>query len=152
MCRIKAMKIELKFKTILNPLVLTLTFIVTTLVIVIKNKTTFALMDILEAIVLGATFSFFLVLIVLCFSEVAYIIYLCNKYPSKSIVSLEVSNLSRSGTGRSLPFAFANFKINKSVKIYSINIDGIAYAKAKLGHKLNTTKYKTDGKENFILF
>lgn len=151
-CRIKAMKIALEFKAILNPLTLTFIFILTTLLTVIKNKTTFTLMDVLEAILLGATFSFFLVLLMICFYQVVYTLYLCNKYPSQSIVSLEVSNLSRNGGGPSLPLFFTDFKINKSVKITYINIDGLAYTKAKLGHKLNITKYKTDGKGNFLLF
>lgn len=152
MCRIKAIKMEISYKAILNPPILILTFILTTLATVIKNKTTLALMDILEAILLGATFTFFFVVIVICSYRVAYKIYLCSKYPSKSIVSLEISKLSRITMTRSFPLNLANFKINKSVKIYAINIDSIAYFKAKRGHKLNITKYKTDGKGNFILF
>ncbi|MTG98708.1 MULTISPECIES: hypothetical protein [Myroides] len=152
MCRIKAMKIELKYETILNFPVILIIFSLTTLFTAIDNDFTFSLMDILTVILLGATFSFFLVLIIICIFQVGYTVYICNKFPMQSITSLEISNLERSGGGSSPPFFYANFKINKKVKIDCITIDGINYSKAKLGHKLNMTKYKTDGKENFVLF
>lgn len=154
MVQIKLLVLDSVYEKVLNkPFYWFLFFIIITVNIGIKDKISFDLMEIVAVLIEGAFVSFFWGITLFVSIRGLYTLYIFCKHPSIQVSKFSIDCLEpNKNEVRRLPFFTANVICNKKLELYYVTIGISTYLRIKSNLKLNITKYKTDGKGNYIFF
>lgn len=124
--------------------------------ILIVRSTEYDIPAILISFAVGLVTAFFIYMFYPSIATVIYTMYLYIYYPiqkSKTIVISNFNNLGRRYKDNMLitPYS-ASISLSKESNAEDLNISAITYYFLKQGRPLTITKYKTDGKGNYLFY